>query len=142
MPKLNDATSGMQGMIKSAQTMFAAAPMTGAQSTHFWQAQEQFLEKFEDFSTAWFKRRHDGTRAALEASRQLADGAMQNPRAAMGILTDWQAHSMERLAEDAKDCTEMLTHCAGAFVTNEVEAIEETVQTAKRAVKSSKSEPV
>ena len=67
---------------------------------------------------------------------------MQDPDSAMKAMANWQAHSMERLAEDAKDCAEMMTRCAGLVVSNEVEAIEETAENTRRATKTSKSEPV
>ena len=78
----------MQEMMKSAQAMFAVKPVAGSQSTHFWQAQDMILDEFEKFSSAWFKRRHEGTRAAMETGRRLAEEALGNPTAAMGIFAD------------------------------------------------------
>jgi len=138
----NKTMTDMQEMTKSALAMFTALPGAGSQSTHFWQAQDMILEEVEKFSSAWFKRRHEGTRAAIETSRQLAEGAMSDPAAAMEILTNWQSRSIERLTEDAKDCSEMMSRCTEAFVKNEVEAVAETAEIAKKATKSAKSEPV
>jgi len=141
MPKSSKTMNAMENMTKSAQSMFNAMPAAGTQGAHFWQAQDMILNEFEKFTFAWFRRRHEGTRTAIETSRQLAAEAMTNPAAAMGILTDWQSHSIERMAEDAKDCSEMVTKCTGALVSNEVEAIEETVEIAQKAVKPAKMEP-
>jgi hypothetical protein len=142
MANSNDMTSGIFEALKTAQAGFATGPIFGSQGMHFWQAQDQFLKEAEKFSSTWFKRRHDATRAALETSKQLTDGVMGDPAGALKAIADWQSHSMERLAEDVKDCAEMMTHCAGALVSNEVEAMQETAETAKRALKTSKSEPV
>lgn len=142
MQSLSKTIQDMQDIAQSTQSAYALAPATGAQSTHFWQAQDTFLKEFEKFSAAWFKRRHEGTQTALQTSKRLAEEAMGNPTAAMGILSEWQSHSMERLAEDAKDYVEMMTGCAAAAAINEAEAIEESVASAKRATKSAKSEPV
>jgi hypothetical protein len=142
MLDLRKTIEDMQEIAKSANSALTALPTGGAQSTHFWKAQDTFLTEFEAFSSAWFKRRHTATRTAIETSKRLAEEAVANPTAAMSILSDWQKHSMERLAEDTKDCMEMMTRCASAAVTNEVEAVEETVESAKRATKAAKSMPV
>lgn len=142
MTNLSKTMTEMQEMAKSAGTLVATLPAAGSQGAHFWQAQEMILSELEQFSSSWFKRRHEGTRAAIEASKRFAAEATGNPTVAMEIMTDWQSHSMERMAEDAKNCAEVMKRCAEAFVSNEVEAIEETVETAKRATKTAKSSPV
>lgn len=142
MPKTSDPASAFTNLVQSAQSMLAAGPILGLQTTHFWQAQDTVLEEVEKFSSAWFKRRHEGTREALNTSKRLTEKAVLNPAAAMRILSDWQKHSMERLAGDAKDYAAMMTSCADALVNNEVEAIADTVKTAKRAATPVKSEPV
>ena len=142
MLDLKKTIEDMQKIAKTTNSALTAMPTAGAQSTHFWKAQDTFLSEFEEFSSAWFKRRHTATRTAIETSKRLSEEAMGNPTAAMSILADWQKHSMERLAEDTKDCMAMMTRCAAAAVTNEVEAVEETVEGAKRATKAAKSMPV
>ena len=127
--------------LNRAQVLFTANPAIGPQSQHFWQVQDRFLEEVEKFSSAWFKRRHDATQSALEAVSTLSNAGMRDPGAAMQLITEWQTHSMERLAEDAKDCAEMVTHCMGTFVANEAEAVEEATQNVKRAT-SHKAIPV
>ena len=139
---LNKTLTSMQEMAKSTPSVLAALPAFSFQGAHFWQTQNTFLKEFETFSTAWFKRRYEGTQTALDASKQLAEDTMGNPATAMGILADWQSHSMERLAEDAKDYMAMMTACAALTTANEVEAVEESGESAKRATKSAKSNPV
>ena len=120
----------------------ATGPVLATQSTHYWQAQDRFLTEFEKFSTAWFKRRHEATQSALEASKQMTEEAAKDPAAAMKVIAQWQTHAMERLTQDAQACAEMMTNCVGALVQNEVAAVEESVETTKRAMKQSKSEAV
>jgi len=60
----------------------------------------------------------------------------------MKVVTDWQARSMERLAEDAKDCTEMMARCAGSFAQNEMEAVEEIAESTKKMATTRHATPV
>lgn len=132
----------IQNMMKSAQAAMAAAPIMGTQSTHFWEAQDQFLKEFETFATAWFKRRHVATRSALEAGKQIAEDAGHDPAAMMQVMAEWQTHSLERLSEDAKEYAEMISKCMSTLAQNEVEAAEESVEITTKAMKQSKSQPV
>lgn len=132
----------MQELAKTTPAVPAMLPAAGSQGTHFWKAQDAFLKEFESFASAWFKRRHEGTLTAMQTTKQLTEEAMGNPGMAMTILAEWQTHSMERLAEDVQDYVEMVRNCAAAALNNEVEAVEEGVETAKRASKTPKSEPV
>ena len=142
MSKSDTSKGGFLDSMRAAQIVFAANPMFGPQTRHFWNAQDRILEEAEKFSSAWFKRRHEATKAAVEASSKFASDGMRDPGSAMKAIANWQTHSMERLAEDAKDCAEMMTRCASVVVSNEVEAMEETAENTRRATKASKSEPV
>lgn len=142
MANLSKVFVEMQDLSKSIPSVLAILPAAGSQSAHFWQAQDTFLKEFEKFSAAWFKRRHEGTQTAMNAGKQLFEHALGDQAAAMRVFAEWQAHSMERLAEDAKDYMTMMASCTAAAVANEVEAVEESVATAKRASKPAKSEPV
>lgn len=115
------------------QRMMALNPVIGPQSAHFWEAQDRFLKEAERFSSAWFKRRHDATRSALEATKEISNGGMQDPAQSMTTIADWQKHAMERMAEDAKDFTEMVTCCVGTAISKEIEAAEEIAENTKRA---------
>lgn len=144
MAKSDNSTlhSASDDALNAAQVLFTMNPALGPQTRHFWQAQDRFLQEAEKFSSAWFRRRHDATRAALDAAAQIADKGMGDPASAMKVMADWQAHSMERLAEDVKDCAEMMTNCAGSLVGNEIEAIGETAENANAASKTAKDVPV
>lgn len=142
MPNVNKTLTDLQDMLKSGQALFAAAPLAGSQSAHFWQAQDKILNEVETYSSAWFKRRHDATRTAMDVGQRLAQDAIGQPAVAMGILTEWQSQSMQRLAEDAKECSEMMAHCAGAILGSEIETVEEVVKTARKSTKTAKSSPV
>jgi hypothetical protein len=142
MASPNNTTTEALDTMKSAWAAFAAGPLVKSQNRHFWQAEGQFLKEVEKYSAAWLKRRHTGTIAAIEASRQLAEGSMRDPAAAMKVIADWQSHAMERLVEDATGLSEMITRCTGTLISNEAEVIEETAEATKRAMKTSKSSPV
>lgn len=142
MQNVSKTMEDMQDMAKSAQSVFAFLPAAGVPGTHFWQAQDTYLRELEKFSESWFRRRHEATSTAMQASKLLAAEALGNPTVAMGILTEWQSQAMERLAEDTKDYMQMMAGCAAATVTNEVEAVEESVATAKRATRTVESIPV
>ena len=142
MAKTDTKQNGMLEAMKSANSMMAANPMFGPQAKHFWQAQDRILDEAQKFSTAWIKRRHQATQSALKASSVVATDGANDPSAAMKALADWQTHSMERLAEDAREGLDLMTRCAELVVSNEVEAIEETTEIAQKATKTSKSEPV
>jgi len=126
----------------AAQALFVSTPAFAPQSRHFWQAQDHVLQEVERFSSAWFKRRHDATRAALEVASQWGTNGMKEPYTLMKAMADWQAHSLERLAEDAKGFTEMMHRCAGDFLTHELEAVVETAENTTRAATSRHATPV
>lgn len=115
------------------QKMMSLSPAFGPQSMHFWKAQDQYLQEAEKFSTAWFKRRHDATQTALETAKQFANGEVPSSKDAMSALSEWQAHSIERLTEDAKEYTEMMARCFGSTVRNELEAADETEASIRHA---------
>ena len=116
-------------------------PAIGPQNAHFWQSQEHLIQEAEKFTSAWFKRRHEATRATFEAFERLTKSGSNDPATMINVMTEWQAHSMERLAEDATACTQMLTRCAGSLLGNEIEALKETTENTKRAT-SHKAIPV
>jgi len=142
MAKSDTSLKGIFEPMNSIGTMFAANTAMGSQARHFWQAQDRMLGEAEKFSSAWLKRRHEATQSALRASQEIASHGASDPAAAMKVIADWQAHSMERLANDAKDYMEMMTRCTNVAATNEAEAMGETAEAAKKSPKPTKSEPV
>ncbi len=132
-----------ENAMNAAQVEFTANPrFLAPQLKHVLQAQEYVLDEFEKFSSAWFQRREDATRSMIDAGRRVISEGQSDPARAMKELVDWQTKSMEHLTEDAKAFTEMMTQCAGAVVTNEIEAAEETVEYTQKATKPSTSMPV
>ena len=132
-----------ENALNASQVEFTANPaFLAPQLKHMVQAQERIFKEVEKFSSAWFQRRQEASRSMIEAGKRVVSNGRPDPASAMKELVEWQTHAMERLAEDAKCCTEMMAQCAGALVSNEVAAMEETVDTAKRATHSSKSDPV
>lgn len=128
--------------IKTLSAAMVTNPALGPQAQHFWQAQDKMLQEAEKFSSAWFKRRHEATQSALQASQEIASESTSDPASALKAMTEWQAKSMDRMAADARDCMDMMTRCAGLAVGNEAQALEETADTARKAAKGSKSDPV
>lgn len=136
-------TAAIEEALNAAQVEFSLNPLFMApQAKHFFEAQERLREESEKFWSAWFQRRQDAAQSLIDAGKRIASEGQTDPASAMMEILDWQMHSMERLAEDGKDCAEMLSRCAGAFVESETEAMKDVSETMKRATKSSKSEPV
>lgn len=136
-------TSDQENELNAAQVLFTANPLfLTPQLKQLMQTPERFFDELEAFSSAWFKRRQEATHAMIDAGRRLASNGSGDPASALTEISHWQTRSMEHLAEDAKDCTEMLSRCAGILVKNEVKAMEDISETVQKAAKSSKSEPV
>ncbi len=108
----SDAKTDVTEMIRRTQDMVASVPAMTPQMEEFWKAQDGILEDVEDFTRAWFERRHAATRSALEAVREVS-GNGKDPATAMTVIADWQRHSMERMTEDIQQWTELCARCAG-----------------------------
>jgi len=108
----SESKSDVSDMMKKTQEIFATVPAMAPQMEQFWKAQDGILEEVEDFSKAWFERRHEAARSALDAVRK-ANGNGTDPAAAMEAITDWQRHSMERMTEDMRQWMELWSRCAG-----------------------------
>ena len=90
----------------------------------FWKAQDAILEETEAFSKAWFERRHEATRQAVEAVRKLngEGGGGADPTAAMRAMAEWQQGSLRRMAQDMQEWVELCSRCAARVTDAEVEA--------------------
>ena len=136
-------TDAQENALNAAQVLFTANPLFLApQTKHFLQAQQRFFDEAEKFSAAWFQRRQDAMRSMIDLGRRIASHGRGDPASAMSEIAEWQTHSMERLAEDAKDCTEMLSRCVGSVAEDEAEAVEDVSDTVKRATAPGKSRPL
>ena len=140
----NDTTD-LGGLMEQLRGMFALNPMARPQIEQFWKAQEDILEETETFSKAWFERRHEAARTALEALRRMnRDGA--DASSATRAMVDWQQGSLRRLNEDLQQWVELCSRCAGHVTEAEVEAgkegVEEVTKRAKTAVGAKHATPV
>lgn len=143
MASHENTTPADDSATNAAQVEFSLNPrFYPTEFAHFWRAQERILDEVERFSSSWFRRRQEAAQSMIDAGRQIISEGGADPASVAKQIADWQLRSMERLSEDATDCTEMLSGCADALVSNEAEAMEETAETVKRATKQAKSEPV
>ncbi|MCV2892084.1 hypothetical protein [Lentibacter sp. XHP0401] len=129
--------------IAAFQAPFLAAPAGEHLALHFWQAQEGILKETEEFMTKWFKRRHNATRSALETCADAEAATSQNSASVAQAIATWQSHSMQRIAEDAQDCADMMSRCTALLLNNEAEAAGELMEdTVKSAGKAADAMPV
>lgn len=142
MPKNNAKDAPLSAM----QPLSVLAPMIGPQIEHFWKMQDRLLDESQTFTQHWFERRHEAVRTALETARNVSGAAISNPMTAMTLMSDWQKHSSERLAEDAREWFETMSRCADFVIKTETETFDETMSEASKltakVTKSAKSEPV
>ncbi|TWT13609.1 hypothetical protein [Reyranella sp. CPCC 100927] len=71
------------------------------QSEAFWDFQDRLLDHMERMNHTWFRRRHEGTHAALKAACSMWTSA--TPADAMQVYLGWANGSIERLTRDALD---------------------------------------
>ncbi|MCQ0091706.1 hypothetical protein [Roseovarius sp. M141] len=143
MARHENTTPAIEDALNASQVLFTANPLfLPPQSKHLFQAQERFWDEIETFSTAWFRRRQAATHAIIDAGRRIASEGGRDPALMIKEVTELQSGAMERLTADARECTEMLTHCADALARNEITAIQETAEKTQRATKTAKSDPV
>ncbi len=149
MTKKDDTTKTtalFSDILKSTQSAMSMNPVLAPQIEEFWNAQEQMLNEAEVYTRHWFERRHEATRTALDTARKATTDGNGDPTTAMQAMMEWQRHSVERLAEDAREWFEMVSRCAGQVTEGEVEAVGETIkeatETAKKVGKTSKTTPV
>lgn len=132
-----NTTPEIEDSLNAAQVLFTANPaFLAPEALRYWQMQDCITEEIGKFSSAWIQRRHDATRAMIETGRRIATEGSSDPAGALQAVADWQTHAMQRIAEDAKDCTEMMTRCADALVRTEARTIRETADTLQKANKN------
>ncbi|MDR9393630.1 hypothetical protein [Roseovarius sp. SYSU LYC5161] len=134
MAKSKSGPSALNHMTRQMTDMMTQNAMLAPQVEHFWEAQENILNETERFARHWFERRHAATRTALEAAHDVARNGSSDPTMMIKAITDWQAHSMERIAADIEDCAELFSRCAGHVTRAETEAGEEGLEEAARNV--------
>jgi hypothetical protein len=106
-----------------AQKMFSAWPQFGVAAREnlqtFWSNQEKLLDNMQEFSRAWFERRRQATKTAMEAAKCMCEA--ENPVDAAQHCQTWMAGSAERIVADitalqqhAMKAAELLTAQASA----------------------------
>lgn len=98
-------TDGWEAM----QRMFLAVPANKVMQQNacaYWIDQEKILDSMQEFATAWFERRHAGTRAGLETARRMCEA-----KSSMDMLQayqTWAMDALERLTADGIACQKHL----------------------------------
>lgn len=132
-------------LMEQARGMFALNPVAEPQMKKFWEAQDGILEEAEAFSRAWFERRHEAAKKALEAVKT-ANGNGSDPSAAMRAMVDWQQGSFQRMTDDMQEWVDLCSRCAGRLTQAEAEVVKEGTEKvakgAKSAAKSQQATPV
>lgn len=132
-------------LMAQARTMFALNPAVAPQMEQFWKAQEGILEETEAFSRAWFERRHEAAKTALEAV-QTTNGNGADTSAAMRGMVDWQQASFQRLTKDMQEWVDLCTRCGRRMTEAEIDAskegVEKVVKRAKSAADTKHATPV
>ncbi|MCK8465532.1 hypothetical protein MUY35_16855 [Aliiroseovarius sp. S1339] len=125
--------------LNAAQVEFSLNPRFLSPLTkQFLQAPQRISHEVGKFSSAWLERRQEATQAMIEAGKRLSADGGADPVNAMKEIVDWQTHSMERMAEDVKDCTEMMAQCASTLFSYEIEPIGDNVENTKMVTKKGK----
>lgn len=140
-----DESQKVGDLMKQIQGMLALNPEIGPRMEEFWKTQDGILEETEAFSKAWFERRRDAARTALEAVRK-ANGNGSDPSAAMQAMLEWQQQSFRRMAEDMQQWVELCSHCAARMTQAEIEAgkdgADQAAKRAKSTANTTKATPV
>jgi hypothetical protein len=68
----SDATTDVTEMMRKTQDTVASVSAMTPQMEQFWKAQDGILDEVEDYTRAWFDRRHAATRSAVEAVREVS----------------------------------------------------------------------
>lgn len=149
MAKTTNTAATTAQFAKLFQNMQATVPVNKLmepQIEQFWDAQDKILNETQRFMMHWFARRHEAIRSGLNAARAATAEKQSDPAAVMTVMMDWQKHSAERLAEDARDWFETMSRCAEYVVKTEKAVLDETMSeaadVARKATRSAKSEPV
>lgn len=130
-----ESKTAIPDFVEQARAMLVINPLIAPQMEQFWKAQDQILEESEAFSRAWFERRHEATKTALEAVDKM-EGTGADPAAAMRSMADWQQASVQRLAADLQQWVELCARCTRRMTDAEVEATEEGVEEVGKRAKS------
>ena len=143
MSDQDKATNKIESDLNRSQVLFTANPLfLNPQTKTFLQAQESFFDEFEKFATSWFQRRQEATMSMISAGRRIASEGKGDVAGAMKELATWQTVAMQQMAEDARECTELMRNCAGALGKKEDKAADKTEAARKPAKNATHSTPL
>src|SRR6056297_656440 len=101
----DDSRISYADLIEQTRGLLAVNPLLRPQMEQFWRAQDDVLKEAEAFTHAWFERRHEAARSALDIARKM-NGNGSDPSTALRGMMDWQQHSLQRLAGDMQEWAE------------------------------------
>jgi hypothetical protein len=137
--------TGATDLIAQTRGILVANPVVAPQVEQFWKAQGGILEEAEAYSNAWFQRRREAARTALEAVRKASSNHMDSANA-LSAMTDWQQHSFQRLMQDAQGWLDLWTRCANrmadAKMSAGLEGLEEVEKRTRPASRTRQTTPV
>lgn len=140
MSKTPQNYKDLADFFKPAQIGLSMNPFLSPQIEHFWNAQEKILDAAELYSQHWFRRRHEAARTALRAARSMTSGNAGTPADMMRSFGEWQLHSMERLAEDAREWLDFVSTSTGQFSREETKAVSEGMDKANKLARGTAKE--
>ncbi len=115
--------------------------LVGPQAHQFWEAQERILNEVEEFTRRWFERRHTATRSAIKASEDaIGRRGATDPSGILLAVGEWQAHSVERIAEDIQEWIDLCSRCAGHLAGGEAAANKEVLEEVSKQAAGTKHE--
>ncbi len=143
MSDQENATNKNESALNRAQVLFSANPLfLNPQTKNYLQAQETLFDEVEKFANAWFQRRQDATMSMINAGRRIASEGKGDLAGAAKEIAGWQAAAMQQMAEDAKECAEMMRRCAGALSTTDRAATAKADNSPAPAKKHTQSTPI
>lgn len=94
-----EQAQAIQSLFEPSSTALKAL---GENAKRFWAAQDQMLDAMQEFTEGWLRRRHEGTRAAARAARNMCEA-----ESTVDILREqqeWMGGVLQRLMADGVAC--------------------------------------
>lgn len=142
MASHENTSAAIESALNAAQVLFSADPaFLTPQTKQVLEAQQRFFDELEKFTSAWFQRRQDATHSLIDIGRRIVAEGKSDPASAIKEFADWQSLSLERLTQDARECSEMLSKCIRPFSAPAAKVTQGTLDSTKKAAGASKSDP-
>ncbi len=103
-------------------TKVSFGPMMSPQVNRFLLTQTLLMDEVKKFSSNWYKRRQNVGQAAMRAATV---ARVADPAEMVKAMAEFQAHQVQCLTEDTRECMEMMARCAGHIVLDEPETVED-----------------